>query len=148
MSHLSGKNFHIIIGNTAVNVENMTATITDNSTFASTNGVPDGDIDGDVSCEGELEFSLKEFKKLNDQAQTAGSWKDLGAFDIVCSGSFGEQSEKLELFGCKLKISDLVSIDPKAAEKVKRKVPFYVTSPDFVRINGVPYLRKTDTQGL
>lgn len=28
------------------------------------------------------------------------------------------------------------------------KVPFDVTSPDFIRINGVPYLDATEIEGL
>ncbi|MEA5670747.1 phage protein, partial [Pseudomonas sp. MH2] len=32
--------------------------------------------------------------------------------------------------------------------KSKHKLPFDVTSPDFIRINGVPYLAARETEGL
>ncbi|MNP76220.1 hypothetical protein D3C76_1734230 [compost metagenome] len=60
----------------------------------------------------------------------------------------GEEELKVEAFGCKLKVSSLLNIDPKGGEKSKHKVPFDVTSPDFVRINGVPYLAAAEIEGL
>mgnify|MGYP003431380481 CR=1 FL=1 len=54
---------------------------------------------------------------------------------------------RVEAFGCKLKVSSLLGIDPKGGEKSKHKVPFDVTSPDFIRINGVPYLDAAETEG-
>ena len=36
----------------------------------------------------------------------------------------------------------------KGGEKVKFTIPYVVTSPDFVRINGVPYLTSEETEGL
>jgi hypothetical protein len=42
----------------------------------------------------------------------------------------------------------LLSIDPKGGEKTKHKVPFDVTSPDFIHINGVPYLDATEIEGI
>ena len=41
-----------------------------------------------------------------------------------------------------------MNIDPKGGEKTKHKVPFEVTSPDFIRINGVPYLDATEIEGI
>jgi hypothetical protein len=41
-----------------------------------------------------------------------------------------------------------LDIDPKGGQKSTHKVPFDVTSPDFIRINGVPYLDATEIAGL
>ena len=54
----------------------------------------------------------------------------------------------MEAFGCKLKVSSLLDIDPKGGSKTTHKVPFDVTSPDFIRINGVPYLDASEIEGL
>ena len=40
------------------------------------------------------------------------------------------------------------AIDPKGGEKSKHKVPFDVTSPDFVHSKGVPYLDAAEIEGL
>ncbi len=45
-------------------------------------------------------------------------------------------------------VPSLLSVDPKGGEKTKHKVPFDVSSPDFIRINGVPYLAATEIEGL
>lgn len=148
MSHLSGKNFAIVVGDTAINVETMSATISDNRKAVMTRGVPDGHVDGDVSANCELEIGTKEFLKLVAVARAAGSWRQMPAFNIVCSGAYLDQKAKVELFGCLLNISDLLNVDPKGSEKTKHKLPFEVTSSDFVKIDGVPYLAAADTQGL
>jgi len=41
-----------------------------------------------------------------------------------------------------------LDIDPKGGQKAVHKVPFDVTSPDFIRINGVPYLDASEIEGL
>jgi len=58
------------------------------------------------------------------------------------------EEDKVEAFGCKLKLSSILDVDSKGGEKLLRKVSFDVTSPNFVRIGGVPYLRKDETEGL
>ncbi|MGY1893547.1 phage protein, partial [Pseudomonas sp. SDT291_1_S447] len=78
-----------------------------------------------------------------------GSFRKLKPFDAVFFAKAGEDEElRVEAFGCKVKISSLLSIDPKGGEKTKHKVPFDVTSPDFIHINGVPYLDATEIEGI
>ena len=60
----------------------------------------------------------------------------------------GDEELRVEAFGLKLKVSSLLNIDSKGGEKTKHKVPYDVTSPDFIRINGVPYLDAAETEGL
>lgn len=148
MKNLSGQNFDIMAGDTLIHVENMTASITDNRQAVKSGGVPNGYVDGDVSGSGELELDSRNFKLMGEVAKSAGSWRDIEPFDIITTGKAMDQELKLELFGCLIKISDLVDIDPNGGEKTKHKIPFDITSPDFVRIDGVPYLSENDTREL
>ncbi|PWB34662.1 DUF2597 domain-containing protein [Pseudomonas sp. SDI] len=148
MSRIGGKNFDISVGDLQVHVESCTLDITDNSAVAQTRGVPDGYVDGDVSASGEFEFDTMNFNLLIEAARTAGSFRQLAPFDSVFFGSAGDQELKVEAFGCRLKVSSLLSVDPKGGEKSKHKVPFDVTSPDFIHINGVPYLAASEIEGL
>ncbi|RMN81333.1 DUF2597 family protein, partial [Pseudomonas syringae] len=121
---------------------------TDNSTVAQTKGVPNGHVDGDVAAAGELELDTTNFNLLIEQAKTAGSFRELEPFDIVFFAKAGEEELRIEAFGCKVRVSSLLSIDPKGGAKNTHKVPFDVTSPDFIKINGVPYLAAAEIEGL
>jgi hypothetical protein len=55
---------------------------------------------------------------------------------------------KVEAFGCKFKLESLLALNPEGAAKHVSKLKFLVTSPDFVHINGVPYLGKAETEGI
>jgi hypothetical protein len=148
MAKIGGKNFDVSLGDIALHVESCTLDITDNSAVAQTRGVPDGYVDGDVAAAGELELDSSNFQLLIDAARSAGSYRELKPFDAVFFAKAGEDELRVEAFGCKVKISSLLSIDPKGGEKTKHKVPFDVTSPDFIHINGVPYLDATEIEGL
>lgn len=148
MAKIGGKNFDVSLGDIALHVENCTLDITDNSAVAQTKGVPDGYVEGDVAAAGELELDTSNFRLLIDAARSAGSFRELKPFDVVFFAKAGEDELRVEAFGCKVKISSLLGIDPKGGEKTKHKVPYEVTSPDFVRINGVPYLAATEIEGL
>ena len=146
---ISGKNFDINLGDLLVHVSKATLEITDNTAVAKDNGVPNGWVDGDVEASGELELDATALKLVTEAAGSAGSFRQLEAFDILFFASTADGDEmKVQAFGCKLKISSLLDIDKKGGEKVFAKIPFDVTSPDFIRINGVPYLSKADTEGL
>ncbi|KMN09067.1 phage protein [Pseudomonas helleri] len=148
MSRIGGKNFDVNLGDLLVHVQNCTLDITDNTAVAKSRGVPDGHVDGEVSASGEMEFDTNNFNLLIEAARTAGSFRKLEPFDSVFFAKAGEEELRIEAFGCKLRISNLLSIDPKGGETSKHKVPFDVTSPDFIRINGVPYLDATEIEGL
>ncbi|MDI2594337.1 DUF2597 family protein [Pseudomonas sp. 681] len=148
MSRIGGKNFDVNLGDLLIHVESCTLDITDNSATAQTRGVPDGYVDGDVAAAGELELDSTNFNLLIEAARTAGSFRKLEPFDSVFFAKAGDEELRIEAFGCKLKVSSLLSIDPKGGEKTKHKVPFDVTSPDFIRINGVPYLDASEIEGL
>ena len=148
MARIGGKNFDVNLGDLLVHVESCTLDITDNTAVAQTRGVPNGYVDGDVSASGEMEFDTTNFNLLIDAARSAGSFRQLEPFDAVFYAKAGEEELKIEAFACKLKVSSLLNIDPKGGEKTKHKVPFDVTSPDFIRINGVPYLDAAEIEGL
>ncbi|WP_455825038.1 phage protein [Pseudomonas graminis] len=148
MSRIGGKNFDITLGDLQIHVESCTLDITDNTAVAQSRGVPNGHVDGDVSCSGEFEFDTSNFNLLIEAARTAGSFRQLEPFDSVFFAKAGDEELRIEAFGCKLKVSSLLSVDPKGGEKSKHKVPFDVTSPDFIRVNGVPYLAAAEIEGL
>ena len=148
MSRIGGKNFDINLGDLQIHVESCTLDITDNTAVAQTRGVPNGHVDGDVAASGEFEFDTSNFNLLIEAAGKAGSFRQLEPFDVVFFAKAGEEELRIEAFGCKLKVSSLLSVDPKGGEKSKHKVPFDVTSPDFIRVNGVPYLASDETEGL
>ena len=54
----------------------------------------------------------------------------------------------METFGCKLQLSNLLDIDPKGGGVSTHKIKYFVTSPKFVNINGVPYLEAEATENL
>ena len=146
---ISGKNFDINIGDLLVHVSKASLEVTDNTAVAKDRGIPNGWVDGDVEAAGELELDATALKLVTEAAAAAGSFRDLGSFDILFFASAGSGEEmKVQAFGCRLKIGSLLDIDTKGGDKHMTKIPFDVTSPDFVRINGVPYLSTADTEGL
>ncbi|WP_312156327.1 phage protein [Lelliottia nimipressuralis] len=147
-ARLGGMDFDIMIGTTQVHVESITLDITDNTAVAQTRGVPNGYVNGDVSAEGEMELDEQNFKKLNAAARAAGSWRDLGVFDILFYGQVVGETSKIEAFGCKLTISSLFGADPKGGEKSTKTVPYKVTAPEFISIDGVSYLSSSDLRGI
>jgi len=148
MARISGMNFDVNLGDLQVHVEKATLDITDNSTVAQTGGVPDGYVDGDVSAKGEFELDSSNFSVLIQAAKSAGSFRKLSTMDIVFFAKAGDDEFRVEAFGCRLTVSSLLDIDPKGGAKTVHKVPFEVTSPDFIRINGVPYLDASEIEGL
>ena len=148
MARIGGKNFDINLGDLQIHVESATLDITDNTAVAQDKGVPNGFVDGDVTASGELELDTQNLNLIIESARQAGSFRKLATFDMVFFAQTADEELRVEAFGCKFKISSLLSIDQKGGEKTKHKLPFDVTSPDFIRINGVPYLDATETEGL
>ncbi|GAA0462978.1 DUF2597 family protein [Aeromonas salmonicida] len=145
---ISGQSFDTTLMGTMVHIEKASLSITDNSAVAQTRGIPDGFIDGDVSAECEFELDAKNFTLLSDAAKRAGSWRGMKPDDVLFYADTGDEQMKVEAFGVKLLISDLLDVDPKGGSKGVHKVKGFVTSPDFVHINGVPYLSEDDTRHM
>lgn len=148
MARISGMNFDVSLGDLQVHIEKATLDITDNSAVAQTKGVPDGYVDGDVAASGEFELDSANLGLLIEAANRARSFRKLESFDALFFAKTATDELRVEAFGCRLKISSLLDIDPKGGQKSVHKVPFDVTSPDFIRINGVPYLDASEIEGL
>ncbi|MEZ8657752.1 phage protein [Vibrio cyclitrophicus] len=145
---ISGKNMHFSMGDYKLKAQKVTLSITDNSAVNKTSGVPDGYVDGDVEASGEMELTTQQFNQLSKAAKQAGSWRGMPDFDALFYGKIDKDELKIEAFGCRLKISDLLDADSNGGNALVHKLPFEVTSPDFVKINGVPYLRPDETEDL
>ena len=150
MQRISGKNFDVSIGDLTMNVGKATLTIEDKTDVAKDNGVPNGWVDGEAGASGDMELDAQAIGILGEAAKAAGSWRGLGTFDILFYAKTGQDEEmKVEAFGCKLKVESLLNINQnEGASKHTSKVKFIVTSPDFVHINGVPYLGASETEGI
>lgn len=149
MQRISGKNFDVSIGDLTMNVGKATLTIEDKTDVAKDNGVPNGYVDGEVSGSGDMELDAQAIGILGEAAKAAGSWRGLPPFDILFYAKTGQDEEmKVEAFGCKFLLDSLLDLDKAGGQKHISKVKYFVASPDFIRINGVPYLRPEETEGL
>jgi hypothetical protein len=145
---LSGMNFNVNLGDIMVHVDTASLNITDNSSVSQTGGVPDGYVDGDVSASGELSVNASNFNLISEAAKAAGSWRAMNTFDILFYAKTAKDEMKVEAFGCRIKLSDILDIDKKGGSASMFKLPFAVTDPDFVNINGVPYLRPDEIENI
>ncbi|WP_303192838.1 phage protein [uncultured Desulfovibrio sp.] len=149
MQRISGKNFDISIGDLAICVSKTTLTIEDKTEVAKDGGVPNGWVDGEVAASGDLELDALAMSLLGEAAKAVGSWRALDTFDMLFYAKTAQHEEmKVEAFGCKLVLDSLLDVDKAGGQKHISKVKYLVTSPDFIRINGVPYLRAEETEGL
>lgn len=149
MQRISGKNFDVAVGDLTFTVNKTTLSIEDNTDVAKDGGVPNGWVDGEVSASGDMELDALALAILGEAAKAAGSWRAIDPIDIVFYAKAAQQEEmKVEAFGCKLLIDSLLDVDKHGGQKHISKIKYVVTSPDFVRINGVPYLRPEETEGL
>ncbi len=145
---ISGQSFDVNIDGELIHIEKISLDITDNTAAASTRGVPDGYTAGDVAAEGEIELSSKVFRQLSEKARAAGSWRGIDTLDFLFYAKAGSEEVKVEAFGCKLVVSNVLDVDPKGGSLTTHKVKYFVTSPKFVNINGVPYLESEATESL
>lgn len=149
MQRISGKNFDIRIGDLTITVSKATLTIEDKTDVAKDGGIPNGHVDGEVGASGDIELDALGMSLLTESASAAGSWRGIKPFDMFFFAKTADQEEmKVEAFGCKVLVDSLLDVDKKGGEKHISKIKYIVTSPDFVHINGVPYLRADETEGL
>lgn len=145
---ISGMNFDVELLGAMIHVEKATVTINDSTAVTQTRGITDGYVDGDVTADVEYELDTKNFTLLSQAAKSAGSWRGIEPHDVLYYANSGSEEMKVEAFGVKLLLSDLLDIDGKGGDKNVHKIKGFVTSPDFIRINGVPYLSSEDTRHL
>lgn len=148
MKRISGQSTDVRMDGDLIHIEKVTLDITDNTSAAQTQGVPDGHVSGDVAGEGEIEITTKVLSQLTAIARRAGSWRGIEPVDLMFYAKAGNEELKIEAFGCKLVLSNILDADPKGGSVMTHKIKYFITDPNFVRINGVPYLEDEDTRNL
>lgn len=144
---INGLSFDIDTGSFSLKVKKFSLDITDNSKAAKRSGRPDGYLVGDVEASGEIVVGADGLKTLSEAAKSAGSWQDLAPFDINSYAKVGDDEVKVEAFGCRIKASKLLDIDTSNSDESEFTLPFDVTAPEFVNINGVPYAKPDAKSG-
>ncbi|TPG61502.1 phage protein [Ewingella americana] len=148
MKRISGQSTDVRMDGDLIHIEKVSLDITDNTAAAQTQGVPDGHVSGDVAGEGEIEVTTKVLGQLTAIARRAGSWRGIEPVDLMFYAKAGNEELKIEAFGCKLVLSNILDADPKGGGVMTHKIKYFITDPNFVRINGVPYLEDEDTRNL
>lgn len=148
MRRISNSSFSFTLGDFNVIAEKASLSIEDARKTVKDNGVPNGYVQGEVSASGDIELDARAMAILAEAASSAGSWQEIEPVDLMFYSKGTSEEEKVEAFGCLLNLKDVVEFDPTSDKKAVTKIGFEVTSPDFVRINGVPYLASDRTEGL
>jgi len=147
MPQLSGLEVDISFDGVDITVQKINLTVTDNSKAATSRGMPDGTLRGSIEASGSIELDTYNFKLLSEEADRAGSWRGMKPFDLIFFADAATDI-KIESFGNKLKISDLIDVDPNSEEALVHKLDFDVTGRDFIRINGTPILMAKEIEHL
>lgn len=147
--HITGKNGQSFVEGIPFTFDKITASISDGMEVLKTRGVPDGYAEGDVSCDGEVEMKYKYFKQFSALAAKMGSYRAVPAMDINYIGATKSDLVPIVLHGCKFTMESILEAEANDGKKAGMvKLKFSVTSPDFVSINGVPYLDALETLGV
>lgn len=147
---IGAKDFSITVGALSINISQATLGIEDSIEVAKDNGVPNGWVAGAVGASGDMDLDASALSILGEVASSAGSWREIPEFDMLFYAKTASGEEmKVEAFGCKFSIESLLSINQnEGAAKHVTKLKYVITSPDFVHINGVPYLGRDEISGL
>lgn len=148
MQHISGSDINISIGTQIINVKQYTLNVEDGIKPTTTRGVPDGFVRGAVAANGEITLDTQSYNKLVEAAKTAGSWQQLGVFDIVGLGKTLDQEFKTAAYGCKLRLSKILDASGEGGDKLEHTIAYDVTDSRFIEINGVPYLDQSFIKSL
>ncbi|EDZ3111146.1 DUF2597 family protein [Salmonella enterica] len=145
---ISGMSFDVSFNGRVIHVKTITLDVTDNTKAIQERGVPNGWVRGDAEASGELELDTVNFQLLGEAAREAGSWRDIEEADFLFFAQAAKTELRVEAFGCKLVLSNLLNIDSKGGDSLSHKIKYLVTSPDFVKIDGIPILSATDVRDL
>lgn len=144
---IGGKDVRLYVGGTQLFAEKFDLKIDDKRAVALTHGVPNGWVDGETTASGSITLDSSNFTMLMDSVG-GDSWKGVKPQDIKAFASAGGLTKDIDAFGCMLRIGDLWSTESKGGEKATHTIEFDVTSPDFVSIDGKPYLQASETEGF
>lgn len=136
---LNGSCYSVHMDGTEFDAQKFSLDITDNSAVATKGGLPNGVLIGDCAASGTLTVDQDEFAKIEAMAKKAGSYQKMPPVDMMGYAKVGKIEKKVEAFGCKLKLGNVVNADASSTDEELIEIPFDVTSRDFVKINGVPY---------
>lgn len=146
----SGQNVVLRIGNSRISFETVTLDIDDSTSAAMNDGRPNGFTRGEVKASGQLVADLINFKRLNEEARSAGSWRALQRqeLDINFFGDNGSERQEIIAYGCILMISGLGDFDKSSSDKSKYTIDYQVCGKRFIDIDGVPYLDPEEIEFL
>ena len=88
------------------------------------------------------------FLILQDVAKTAGSWKGIEPFDISFLAEVAAGTKNIEAFGVLPQLDEILNIKAEGGEEDTTTIKGLVTSTDFVKINGIPYLTAEEVRDL
>lgn len=142
----NGLSFDFDLGDFKVYAKKFTLDITDNTTAAKRNGLPDGFLVGDLEASGTITVDRTGFSAFLQAARAAGSFQSLKPFDISGTAQAGDDIFKVKVYGCKVKINKLLDVDTGSTDETEFELPFDVTDPNFVEIDGVPYMDRRKNQ--
>lgn len=148
---LSGKEIRTFVGDLQGVFEKVSIKIDDKRAVAKSRGVPNGHVDGEVSCTVSVTVDAANFLMVfGGLAEQYGSYRGIPELDFKAFGMAGSGglTQDIDAFGVLWSIEDLLDADSKGGEKLTSTIRGEVTSPDFVNINGVPYLTEKETDGL
>lgn len=145
---LAGIDVETRIGDFKIVIEEVSLTIDDKSEVQYQRGVPNGRTRGAASASGEITVDSASFSVITDAAKAAGSFQDIEPLDISFLGDTGDSRVDVKAYGCALKVTDLITAQTNSESKVMHKIAYDVTSPDFVTINGAPYVNPKAQQEL
>ncbi|MPN57993.1 hypothetical protein SDC9_205689 [bioreactor metagenome] len=136
----NGIGFVVDLLTVQVSAKKFTLDITDNTAAVKRKGRPDGWVQGDVEASGTITVDKTGLKAILD---SANSFQEVEPFDINSYAEAGDDNLKIEAFGCKVKIGKLLDIDSNSADETEFEIPYVVTSPNFVHIDGKPYFKES-----
>jgi hypothetical protein len=145
---LGGKDFDIMIGDKMVHVIEASVKITDGRKVKYVRGIPKGFIDGPVEAEVTLKLDHENFLLIEAQAKAAGSWKGIEPFDISFMAEVSAGSKNIEVFGVLPQLDEILNVKAEGGEEDTTSIKGIVTSSDFVKINGIPYLTADEVRDL
>lgn len=145
---IGGKDGRLGIGGFQVNYEKFSIKIDDKRAVAYTNGIPNGYVAGEVSASGSITLDSDGFTDLFAAIGGGTNYQDIEPQDIKYFAQAGGLSKDIDAYGCLLSIEDLIDAESKGGEKSTHTIRFDITSPDFVAIDGVPYLSANDVAAI
>lgn len=147
-ARITGRNINLFIGGYPVMFKNASLGIEDGSEVAMTAGMPDGHVEGDKKASGEIEMDYKYFKVIAGLAKASGSYSEIEPLDLDFPAATTGEAFHAKAFGCKFTLSDIINADKNGKTVGTIKLPYFVSSSDFVDIDGVPYASNAESLGI